>query len=106
MSMTVMSSWFQSELAVKTTAFVGVLLVSVLADFPTWRASPHRFEPMWAALVLLSPIFPSSLVAAMMRASACVVGAGVGGYFSTRVNSATNGFCMLFSWRPSADFLG
>ena len=75
--------WFQSELAVKTTAFVGVLLVSLLAGFnPTWRASTHRFEPMWAALVLLSPIFLFVSGRGYDEGIlACVVGAGVGGYF-------------------------
>jgi hypothetical protein len=75
--------WFQSELAVKTTAFVGVLLVALLAGFnPTWRASPHRFEPMWSALVLLSPIFLFVSGRGYDEGIlACVVGAGVGGYF-------------------------
>ena len=75
--------WFQSEQAVKTTAFVGVLLVALLAGFnPTWRSNPHRFEPMWTALVLLSPIFLFVSGRGYDEGIlACVVGAGVGGFF-------------------------
>ena len=50
--------WFESELAAKFTAFVGVLCVACLAGLaPRWANRPQRFDPMKPALILFSPIF-------------------------------------------------
>ena len=50
--------WYTSSLSVKTTAFLGVLGVALLAGLRSnWKAGPHRFDPSWASLILFSPIF-------------------------------------------------
>ena len=93
--------WIQSEWTVKITAFVGVIIVALMAGYtPKWRVNDRRFEPMWAALVILSPIFLFVSGRGYDEGVlACVVGAGVGGFFSTRAPCAMNGFFMLSSWQ-------
>ena len=50
--------WFESELAAKFTAFVGVLCVACLAGLsPRWAGPSQPFNPMKPALILFSPIF-------------------------------------------------
>ena len=50
--------WFESELAAKFTAFVGVLCVACLAGLsPRWASPSQPFNPMKPALILFSPIF-------------------------------------------------
>ena len=75
--------WIQSEWTVKITAFVGVIIVALMAGYtPKWRVNDRRFEPMWAALVILSPIFLFVSGRGYDEGVlACVVGAGVGGFF-------------------------
>ena len=52
------SPWFESELAAKFTAFVGVICVACLAGLsPRWANRSQSFEPMMPALILFSPIF-------------------------------------------------
>ena len=50
--------WFESELAAKFTAFVGVLCVACLAGLsPRWASPSQPFNPMKPALILFSPVF-------------------------------------------------
>ena len=50
--------WFESELAAKFTAFVGVFCVACLAGLsPRWAGHSQSFDPMKPALILFSPVF-------------------------------------------------
>ena len=50
--------WYTSTIAIQTTSFVSLVILSVLAGFvPRWRREPESipFDPMWSALVAWSP---------------------------------------------------
>ena len=50
--------WYTSSLSIKTTAFLGVLGVALLAGLrANWKEGLHRFDPSWSSLVMFSPIF-------------------------------------------------
>ncbi len=78
--------WNASESIMKITAVSSLVLVALLVACRPWdQPSPGRFEPRWAALLMLSPVLMFSTSRGYDEAPlALLMGLGVVGYWLNR----------------------
>lgn len=86
--------WYSSPWAIKLSAFFGVVCTAVLAGLmPKWKEEGFQFSPMYASLVLLSPVFLFVSGRGYDEGIlACFVGLGVSGFFFNRAERAGESF--------------
>ena len=102
---------YSSPMAIKLTSFFGILCTAALAGLmPKWREEGFHFDPMFASIVLLSPVFLFVSGRGYDEGIlACFVGLGVSGFlfnqaererecFLTVVLMATS-LLLLLGWK-------
>ena len=94
--------WFSTPVSIKLTAMACMALLGALVAFqPKWSREEGMFEPMWAALLLLSPVLLFSVSRGYDEgALALLLGLGVSGFYFNQgeTPSQQQGHVLLMSF--------